>query len=316
MARSLVPSEGLAFAAFDSFTAMGSLTKALGQIASLVSRASLETESANIHRLGRANKIKGSLSHALDGTMREGAHDMRVFGLGTAASMASVEKYARFTAAMLAVYKTMEVELDDCVRAAGEASTTSASAHVWARHGATLRRAERLRADLDDVTDAPGRMRASTPAVQRYVDAIREAGEEDRRTNGGRLIGHVYCRYFADLFGGQMLQWPYEKALNLPAGTPRHYHFDFPEDTPERRAYIESVYACINEAGATLDSHKRDAAVREAFRAFRHNVEVYSEDTKLYADGAAGAINVATGGLMSVPELVSRYLSQSSRARA
>ena len=107
---------------------MGSLTKALGQIASLVSRASLETESANIHRLGKANKIKGSLSHALDGTMREGAHDMRVFGLGTAASMASVEKYARFTAAMLAVYKTMEEELDDCVRAAGEVSTTSASA--------------------------------------------------------------------------------------------------------------------------------------------------------------------------------------------
>ena len=282
---------------------MGSFAKTLGQLASFVSRASLETEGANIHRLGRANHVVGSLSHALDSTMREGAHDMRVFGLGTAASMASVDRYARFTAAMHAVYSTMEEELDACVDASG----SGASAYVWSRHGRTLRRAERLRADLDDVAGAAPASRDPTPAVRRYVDAVREAGADDRRAGGGgRLLGHLYCRYFADLFGGQMLQWPYEKALRLRAGTPRHYSFDFPEGAPERRAYIEALYSTINEAGAAMDERQRAAAVREAFRAFAHNVEVYSEDTRLYVDGAAGALNVAAGGAMALPELLLR----------
>ena len=63
---------------------MGTLTKRLGQLAA----RSLESESSNILKNARANKVPGSLALALDQTLRKG-HDMRTFGLGTAASMAS-----------------------------------------------------------------------------------------------------------------------------------------------------------------------------------------------------------------------------------
>lgn len=74
---------------------MGSFAKRLGQIMA----KSVETESANILKTGRANKLEGSLSLALDGTLKRG-HDMKVFGLGTVASMASTPRYARFTASV------------------------------------------------------------------------------------------------------------------------------------------------------------------------------------------------------------------------
>ena len=88
--------------------AMGSFAKALGQMA----RKSLETESANIIKVGcvflrgmqtlaqslggdvqtvKANKIPGSLSLSLDGTLSRG-HDMKTFGLGTVAALANRER--------------------------------------------------------------------------------------------------------------------------------------------------------------------------------------------------------------------------------
>merc|ERR1719324_353309 len=94
---------------------MGTFAKRLGQIHGVFQRQQgamlLESESRNIMRTAAANKIPGSLALALDGTLRKG-HDMKTFGLGTAASMASRERYARFTASMHAVYATMEEELD------------------------------------------------------------------------------------------------------------------------------------------------------------------------------------------------------------
>ena len=83
---------------------MGSFAKALGRAAAM----SLETESANILRSSDANKR--ALSAALDGTLRQG-HDMRAFGLGTAATLASRARYTRFTAAMHGMRSTgCEVE--------------------------------------------------------------------------------------------------------------------------------------------------------------------------------------------------------------
>merc|ERR1712032_1202481 len=91
----------------DNRKNMGSLAKMLGQL----SRMSLETESANILKNGKANKAPGSLSLALDGTLKKG-HDMKAFGLGTLASMANRERYQRFTESMYHAYSAMERELD------------------------------------------------------------------------------------------------------------------------------------------------------------------------------------------------------------
>ena len=61
---------------------MGTLAKRLGQLAI----RSFESESSNIIQKGQANKH--GLAKMLDTTLKT-SHDMRIFGLGTAASMAA-----------------------------------------------------------------------------------------------------------------------------------------------------------------------------------------------------------------------------------
>eukprot|EP00629_Pelagomonadales_sp_RCC1024_P016142 CAMPEP_0119270810 /NCGR_PEP_ID=MMETSP1329-20130426/7665_1 /TAXON_ID=114041 /ORGANISM="Genus nov. species nov., Strain RCC1024" /LENGTH=159 /DNA_ID=CAMNT_0007270841 /DNA_START=51 /DNA_END=526 /DNA_ORIENTATION=- len=159
---------------------MGSFAKALGRL----SRASLETESANILKTAAANKR--GLSAALDATLKQG-HDMTAFGLGTCASMASVARYARFTASMHAVYGAMERRLD-------EAPASSPNGLVWGRHGDVLRRAEKLAADLGDVEPGALAILDASPATRAYVDGIHAAADADARDGSGRLLGHLYCR--------------------------------------------------------------------------------------------------------------------------
>jgi hypothetical protein len=84
---------------------MGSFGRRLGQLAA----RSLESESTRILKAGSANKR--GLSKLLDATLREG-HDMQTFGLGTAAALASRERYGRFTSSVHAVYDRMEASLD------------------------------------------------------------------------------------------------------------------------------------------------------------------------------------------------------------
>merc|ERR1740117_2190952 len=69
---------------------------------------------------------------------------MKVFGMGTLASMASRERYLRFTHAMYGVYSTMEEELDRCSVELPPTLMNSndhhasanniAIAHFWNRH--------------------------------------------------------------------------------------------------------------------------------------------------------------------------------------
>ena len=316
---------------------MGSLAKLFGRVASL----SLESESANILKTGNANKIPGSLSLALDGTLRDG-HNMTAFGLGTLASMATRERYARFTESMYHVYATMEQELD-------QINNTPATMLVWKKHGDVLRRSEALYDDLKDVMTSSEQLARldlirdhrrennnnnntrndenSTMKLIRslptrnYVTAIQQAGARDRhndqdgdgRGGGASLLGHLYCRYFADLFGGQMLGLPYNLALTLEKNTPRHYHFDFgtavvcgsSDDTAaattttttvvrDRRQYIETLYKDINTAGALLSPGQRDQILRETLNGFQHNVNVYTEEP-IWNDSLFGAMNIGTG---------------------
>jgi len=286
----------LKFKRFDSVThtthpsQMGTLAKRVGQLQGIFQRKQgamlLESESRNIMRTAAANKVPGSLALALDGTLRKG-HDMKTFGLGTAASMASRERYARFTASMHKVYSAMEEELD-------KASATVAPAvhRVWGEYGSTLRRAAALEEDLVDVSESLKRSAKLSPATDDYVAGIRRAGEQDRMQGGARLLGHLYCRYFADLFGGQMLAFPTRVALALPADTPRHYNFDLPAEG--RRALIEQIYQSINAAGNLLSAEERDAVADEAMQAFQYNIGVYSEEP-IYFDALRGSANICTG---------------------
>jgi heme oxygenase len=293
---------------------MGDVAKRLGQMAA---KSLGESESSNILKTAKANKV--SLSKALDGTLKR-SHDMKVFGLGTLASMASRERYARFTGTMYAVYRTMEEELD------ASAVVSKPVATVWNPYGSILRRSERLHKDWLDVSSSSSSSLSPqdltneslwSPATRAYVRSIREAGRYDRDHSGARLLGHLYCRYFADLFGGSVLATPYRVALGLPAGTPRHYQFDFStllhEDENEnenedgsgdgggsnrnrnRRALVEGVYSSINEAAKHLTMDQEDQVAQESLLAFQHNMHVYSEDGRLYRDSLRGGVNVVTG---------------------
>eukprot|EP00466_Bigelowiella_natans_P002875 jgi/Bigna1/130533/aug1.11_g5241 len=295
---------------------MGSFAKKLGQLAT----RSLETESAKILRTTRANKIQGSLAYALDQTLQEG-HDMHAFGLGTCASLGSRQRYARFTASMYMVYSTMEEQFDMT------SGSSSCCATVWGKYGKILRRAPKLKADLMDVLEdrncentKDGEIKSHiyandnilnvSPATRSYVEGIREAGESDRRRGGGRLLGHLYCRYFADLFGGQMLGEPTRLALSLPLQTPRHYRFQIGElDGPEveegkgsvavhsRGELIESLYEALNDSGRELEDDDFKAVVDEALRAFEFNKAVYTEDSPLLLAAVSGVANVTAGFL-------------------
>ena len=259
---------------------MGTLAKRLQQLAS----RSMETESSNIIKTVASNKR--GLSKALDTTLKS-SHDMKVFGLGTAASMASHVRYARFTASMHAVYSAMERGLD--------AQPSPAVDAVWGKFGDALRRTPSLQTDLDEACElAALPPPALSPATRAYVAAIDEAARSDTANGGARLIGHLYCRYFADLFGGQALAAPYRWALALGPDSPRHY--DFGALGANRRASIENIYAAINEAGEVLAVEaQRAAVVDEARGAFAHNVHVYSEDGRLLSDGTRGLLNMAVG---------------------
>jgi heme oxygenase len=279
---------------------MGDIGKRIG---SKVAKSLLSESSSTILKTAKANK--SSLSKALDGTMKK-SHDMKVFGLGTLATMASRQRYARFTSTMYAVYRTMEEELD------ASAAVSEPVGIVWNPYGSVLRRSERLHQDLLDV-QASSSLASSqqlqafltneslwSPATTAYVRSIREAGQHDRDNKGGRLLGHLYCRYFADLFGGSVLATPYRVALGLPDATPRHYEFDFSSVDVDgsgggRRELVEGVYTSINEAAKQLTMDQEDQVAAESMLAFQHNIDVYSEDGKLYTDSLRGGLNVVTG---------------------
>ena len=174
-----------------------------------------------------------------------------------------------------------------------DASASPVTQLIWQRFGDALRREPSLALDLADVTT---QALPVTPATRAYCAAIEAAAAADDTDGGGRMIGHVYCRYFADLFGGQALAGPTRYAL-APAvlpGTPRHYEFG--AFGANRRESIEGLYAAFNEAGDALGSEAAlQAVVDETNAAFRSNVALYTEEGQLWSGAARGVGNMVGG---------------------
>ena len=279
---------------------MGSLAKRFGQLTA----RSIESESSQIIRTIQSNKIPNSLSQRLDTTLKD-SHDMKVFGLGTLSSMSNIDRYARFTHSMYGIYSTMEKELD---LAAANANATNSSPvkNFWNRHERILRRSEKLKQDLLDIGRDVKSMEYS-PATERYMNAIRGSGTNDREHDGGLLLGHAYTRYLADLMGGSVLATPTRLALGLKSDSPQQYSFDLNIDGElelTRKEYVEKIYFDLNASGDILlgdidkDDEKGGAileqVVDEARSAFRHNIEVYSEEP-IYMNSVRGLLNIISG---------------------
>ena len=233
---------------------------------------------------------------------------MKSFGLGTLATVSSKERYGGFLTSLHAVYDTMERTLD------GAAATpaNSIAGGCWNAHADVLRREGKIRRDLAQVGVAAPRdwagvedVKLLTPATREYVARVSLAAEEDGRDGGGRMLGHLYCRYFADLFGGQALKSPTRLALALEEGTPTMYDFNFEEG--ERGAYIESLYVSLNEAGEALGEDGRKKVEDEALECFRLNKELYLEGG-IYGDAWRGSLNIVKGAIFELkPESLKGY---------
>lgn len=238
--------------------------------------ATRAASTAAIFRDSAANKV--GLSHALDGTMRSGAHDMKVFGAGTLAALASRANALDFLQGHRHVYCAMERHLDAC-------APSSATGALWQRVGGALRRGEALESDVvalgGSLSDAP------SPAARSYVNLLAAAAAAPLPL----LLSHFYVRYFADLFGGSVLGTPTRAALLLPA-TPRFYVHS-PAVTADRRAFIEDLYRALNTAGAGLGENEILAMVAEAEAAFAANV-LYREAAPV--TGLAGLFGMAVVG--------------------
>ena len=157
-----------------------------------------------IFKTSVANKT--GLSHALDGVMRSGEHDMRVFGTGTLAALASKSAYAKFAAAHYHFYAELERALDDA------AAAGTPSGRLWSKFADELRRAPSLENDLVHLLGTSPSAHPPTPAVANYVRRIAEAADKEIEGGAGQspplLVAHFYTRYLADLFGGSMVRPP------------------------------------------------------------------------------------------------------------
>ena len=175
-----------------------------------------------------------------DVTMRSGEHDMRVFGTGTLAALKSKSAYISFAASHYHFYDELENRLDDAHR------ENTPSGRVWGQFSSELRRAHRLERDLETLLGTSVGAHPPSPATSAYVAAIADAAEREKGAgNPPFLVGHFYCRYLADLFGGSMMGWPTRRALGL-AETPGFYTHDDAHINDDRFAYVERVYAAIN----------------------------------------------------------------------
>ncbi|CAK0809527.1 unnamed protein product [Prorocentrum cordatum] len=146
----------------------------------------------------------------------------------------------------------------------------------------------------------PGGAEATTPRGPR-LPRSRAAGAREQRAEprGARQAPGIGDRSLAGRGfrgAGQALATPYRVALGLAHGTPRHYAFALPEGG--RRAYISDIYASLNEAGEMLPQEECELVVQEALLAFRHNIDVYSEEP-LYLDAARGVANMCSGYVAS-----------------
>jgi len=147
--------------------------------------AAADDTPGGIFRSSVANK--SGLSHALDAVMREGHHDMRAFGRGTLAALASRGAYAKFTAAHFHFYSELERRLDDAARGPNPTPTGS----VWRRFSEDLRRAPALERDLALLLDTTPGDHPVSPATAAYMRAIATAAEREEsscsRTGDGEL---------------------------------------------------------------------------------------------------------------------------------
>merc|ERR1711865_872437 len=234
----------------------------------------MQSNSATIFRASKANKH--GLAKMLDSTLRNN-HDLRVFGWGFLVEVSSKRAYTRFIGQRYHYYSAMEQRFDEA---------TGPMSRLWPLVGNQLRQQPCLVQDLATVDADEKTLPPPTSATEAYIASINAASEQ-------ALLGHFYCRYFADLFGGSLLGTPTRLALSLPREV-QFYKFG-PEVDQKRPEFIEQIYECINEYGEEMSEAERDGVVQETRDAFTHNAALILEQPALVSSGLLGGCKLVGG---------------------
>lgn len=207
--------------------------------------------------------------------------------------MASRERYAVLTGKLHHVYTALEQALDK--------SESPVVRLVWDTHGAQLRRADLIAADLEEVGAWP----PAPPTFETtcYLICLRDAAQSDR------LLGHAYFRYAGGLLAeAALLNKRYRVALGLSDSSPERLSFDHPgvlvPPAPSLREPLPSLvplHASLDEAGVLAGSDDaRAEIVEESLRASLCNHHLHQEGSAPWERSSAGAtislgLNLARG---------------------
>lgn len=238
---------------------------------------------------------KHGLSFELDVTMREGHHDMKVFGIGFLRSVSNKQHQAHILASLLAPYAVMEASLDKTI----ENGTNTKIKRFWKKIGKDVEKAWALKHDVASLggNDLP------LTAAARYVSTIQKAAsnryKNDPSSEGDLLLAHMYVRYLADLFGGSMLGKPTELALGLQINSLKFYS---PNKGPHEEMikhnkiqFVEIFYNELNKCGEEMTADRREEIVEEAKNAFKLNADIYTEREALLAGALKGGLSLIHG---------------------
>jgi heme oxygenase len=243
----------------------------------------------SVYKTLKANKIRGSLSHILDGTMRDGSHNMKLFGLGFLRSVSSKEQQAHTMASMGLAYKALEDSLQSC-------NPESRAGKFWMKFSHDFdHKSKQLTTDVI----AMGGNKLSLQAGNRYSDRIHAICNEmdigNDISRGDLLLAHAYVRYLADLFGGSFLGKPTKLALGLEQ-IPQFY--DFPEKIKSnRKEYIESFYEGLNAVGESMSESRKKTLYEEAKLAYKLNADIFTENPYFVYGAVKGGLNLSLGYL-------------------
>ena len=241
---------------------------------------------------------KHGLSYELDATMREGHHDMKLFGLGFLRSVSSQQHQAHTLASLLAPYAVMEAALDRVVDSKTNHSNTKLK-KFWSLISKDVQKTAALKHDVAFL----GNNELELVAAAKYVAAIQKAScnryKDDPSSEGDLLLAHIYVRYLADLFGGSMLGRPTELALNLPTNSLAFYT---PNDGPNKEMircnklqFIELFYDGLNKCGMEMASERRVEIVEEAKKVFQLNADIYTEREAFIPGAMKGGVKLIGG---------------------
>lgn len=243
---------------------------------------------------------KHGLSFELDVTMREGHHDMKLFGLGFLRSISTKKHQAHTLASLHAPYAVMEALLDKQV----EIGSNIKLKKFWEKIDRDVRKAWVLKHDVASLggNDLP------LTAAARYVSTIQKAAtnrdQNDPSSEGDLLLAHMYVRYLADLFGGSMIGKPTELALGLQMNSLKFYS---PNQGPheqmikhDKLQFVEMFYDELNKCGEEMSAARREEIVEEAKYAFKLNADIYTEREAFLSGAVRGGFNLVRGYAINV----------------